>query len=357
MPSTLARFLDNPLFIVSSLSSVAAFFFISQQVRVLSVFKIETLSNSLFYGLFLLIGISLLAILFGSRRYASKPFIEKLFLFFLSLLPTTLIIFIGVVLSSKFHFLFQIGSGLGLIATASLFYSRFIQRQDTPTSGLNPKTWWQAQGAPTLFLVLFLTLAFFSFGFVRLGEYAAVDEPLWLYGRISHYWNNLSDGEFHKTDVSDKPGITVSLLSGSALLKYDPDDYDDVRHGGEVFINRNLDMAQFFAAFRFPILLFVTLLLPLLYFLLERTLGRGSALLSFALLTTSPILIGVTKIINPDALLWLFTTLSLVSYLVFQKRSYYRYLFLAGLFLGLALLTKYIANIVFVYLLLLLFVE
>ncbi|MEK9173917.1 MAG: phospholipid carrier-dependent glycosyltransferase, partial [Patescibacteria group bacterium] len=200
-------------------------------------------------------------------------------------------------------------------------------------------------------------MTFFSFGFIRLGQYAAVDEPLWLYGRISQYWNNIGDGEFHKTDVSDKPGITVSLLSGTALLSYDPDDYDDLRRDGEVFINRNLNMAQFFAAFRFPILLFVSLLLPLLYFLLERALGRGAALLPFALLATSPILIGVTKIINPDALLWLFTTLALVSYLVFQKRAYYRYLFLSGLFLGLALLTKYIANIVFVYLLLLLFVE
>ncbi len=357
MPPTLARFLANPLLIISSFSSVVAFFFISKQVKSLSFFKIETFGNPLFYGLFLLIGISIIYLIFFSPKYAQKSLINQVFLFLLTLLPSILIIFYGVLFSKNFHFLFQIGSGLALITTASLFYYRFIQNQITPTSGLSAKTWWQAQGAPTLFLVLFLTLTFFSFGFVRLGEYAAVDEPLWLYGRISQYWNNIGDGEFHKTDVSDKPGITVSLLSGAALLNYEPDDYDDVRHDGEVFINRNLNMAQFFAAFRFPILLFVTLLLPLLYFLLERTLGRGTALLSFALLATSPILIGVTKIINPDALLWLFTTLSLVSYLVFQKRAYYRYLLLAGLFLGLALLTKYIANIVFVYLLLLLFIE
>lgn len=356
-PLPSARRLQNPLVSISILGATIAFFFIAKQVHALTFFKLATVDNTFFYGGFGLIGLCLSGILFFHKNYASRSLLDQFSLLSISLLPTFLIIFTGVILSPKFHFIFQVGSGLGLIMTASLFYYRFVKRQPKVSSGLSVRDWWRAQGAPTLFLVLFLSLTFFSFGFIRLGQYAAVDEPLWLYGRISQYWNNIADREFHKTDVSDKPGITVSILSGAALLKYDPDDYDDLRSDGEVFINRNLDMAQFFAAFRFPLLLFVTLLLPLLYFFLERALGRGAALLSFALLATSPLLIGVTKIINPDALLWIFTTLSIVSYLVFQKRTYYRYLFLSGLFLGLALLTKYIANIVFIYLLLLLFVE
>ncbi|MFZ3032087.1 MAG: hypothetical protein WA082_03555, partial [Candidatus Moraniibacteriota bacterium] len=52
-----------------------------------------------------------------------------------------------------------------------------------------------------------------------------------------------------------------------------------------------------------------------------------------------------------------FTPLSLLSYLIFLRRHSFRYLIFSGIFLGLALLTKYVSNIVFVFFLGLIFLE
>jgi hypothetical protein len=65
----------------------------------------------------------------------------------------------------------------------------------------------------------------------------------------------------------------------------------------------------------------------------------------------------MSKIINPDSLLWLFVPEALLAYLVFLKQSRYRYLVLSGILMGLALLTKYVANFVFVFMIGLLFLE
>lgn len=350
------QYLKKPLCVVSCISFLTAVLFVSRQVPHLSFLKLSHLSNSVFYLIFGLVGAALLYFIFFDTRYSKKSTLNQLFLFLFVLLPSTLTIFYGVIFSKEFHFVFQLGSGLALILTGGLFYRKYTKDLN-PLPRLTLRAWIKQTGFPTLLFVLFMTATFFSFGLYRLGEYAAVDEPLWLYGRIGQYWNNIGDREWHKTDVSDKPGITVSILSGAALLQYDPHRYDDTRHRGEVYVNKSLNMVAFFRDFRLPLLICITLLLPLLYFLLERLLGRSAALIPFSLVATAPLLVGVTKIINPDALLWMFTTLALISYLVFQKRPLYRYLFVSGLFLGLALLTKYIANIVFIYLLMLLFVE
>ncbi len=344
--------------VLGSLFFLNSFIFVAKQVPELRFLGLHTgSSNALPYFGFLILFVLFSVFLLAHTTFAKHTILERLYTLSLIILPSTILILISISLSKNFHFVFQLGSGLALIFTLALvFYSTFQKTTSRP-HGDTLRTWLKRQGAHVLFLVLLLTGIFFSFGYIRLGQYAAVDEPLWLYGRITKFWNNINEREWQKTAVSDKPGITVAMLSGISLLEYKPKLYDDTRHGGEVFVNKSLDMEAFFRAFRLPILVFVTLLLPLVYFLLERLFGRGGALLSYAILVTSPILIGVTKIINPDALLWLLTTLSILSYLVFQKRAWHRYLFLSGFFLGLALLTKYVANIVYIYLLALLFLE
>ncbi|MCW1888717.1 MAG: phospholipid carrier-dependent glycosyltransferase [Candidatus Moranbacteria bacterium] len=344
--------------VLGGLFFINSFIFVAKQVPELRFLGLHTgSSNTLIYFLFLLLGTLLTLHFFIHPTFSQRPLLVRLKSMSLALLPSILLIQVSISLSKNFHFVFQLGSGLALIFAISVLFRVAFSQDTSSPHGDTLRVWFKRQGAHVLFLVLILTGIFFSFGYMRLGQYAAVDEPLWLYGRITKFWNNVSEQEWQKTDVSDKPGITVAILSGAGLWQYDPEVYDDTRSGGEVFVNKSLDMEAFFKAFRLPLLIFVTLLLPLVYFLLERLIGRGGAILSYTILTTSPILIGVTKIINPDALLWLFTTLSLLSFLVFQKRAWYRYLFLSGFFLGLALLTKYIANIVYIYLLALLFLE
>lgn len=358
MKNVFAKYIREPLLWLGLVLFLNTFFFIAKQAWELGLSLFLTpLPNAFFYFIFAVI--FLVWMYFAGRQkpgvLCSREYLTRSLAFFL---PAILTLLFGLSLSDQFHFVFQIGAGLILILTLGLLFYDRIKKEPRPTDEtVSPKDWFRKQGLPALFVVVFFTGIFFSFATYRLGQYAAVDEPLWLYGRITKFWNNIQEREWEKTDVSDKPGITVAITSGAGLLRYDPRHFDDKRSQGEVFVNKEVSMESFFFTFRFPIVVTVTFLLLFTYFLLERLLGKKTALFAYASLTTSPILIGIAKIINPDALLWIFTTLSLLSYLVFQKRPWYRYLILSGVFLGLALLTKYIANIVFIYLLALLFLE
>lgn len=359
MPNAFTQSGRNPLVWLSIISFLVTFIFIAKQVPDLGLrSSLAVVPNALIYLVFLGIILTWGYLIWRQHTTleSTLSYITRSLAFFL---PTTFLLLYGVSASSQFHFVFQIGSGLLLILTIGLLLFSYFRKQPRPLEEpVTVKEWFTRQGKANILAIIFFTALFFSFANYRLGQYAAVDEPLWLYGRISKYWNNIQEQEWAKTDVSDKPGITVSIISGAGLLRYDPNEFDDKRSQGEVFVSKDPQgMESFFYTFRLPLVLVITFLLPLVYFFLERLLGKKNALFSYAFLTTSPILIGVAKIINPDALLWLFTTLSLLSYLVFQKRSWYRYLLLSGLFLGLALLTKYIANIIFIYMLALLFLE
>jgi 4-amino-4-deoxy-L-arabinose transferase-like glycosyltransferase len=337
--------------------ALVTLFFIAPQTKFLTLLDFGT-TNTPFYIGFLIFGIlSLGAVAYFSEVLFSEKTGTTLLLMWL---PSATILAYGLSESKNFHYIFLIGLGLYVILAGTLISAIFISREraerELDRDALTPRAWWRAQGLPTLLVVLFATGLFFSTGMYRLTEFAAVDEPLWFDGRIARYWKNIGERDWKGTNISDKPGITVALATGPALWFKGTKDYKTAHVGGEVISLKN-DVESFYLAYRLPLLIVITLLLPLFYFFLERLLGRRSALLAYVLIATSPILIGMSKIINPDSLLWLFTPLSLLSYLVFQKRGSYRYLIFAGIFLGLALLTKYVSNILFVFFLGLIFLE
>jgi hypothetical protein len=194
-------------------------------------------------------------------------------------------------------------------------------------------------------LVLLVNL---GLGLSRLGNYSSVDEPYWTYGRITKFWNGVKAHNWKSTSVNDKPGITVAILSGAGLVTIDPMPYKGLR--GEVKTDAQLrDINTINFIFRLPIFLFSVFLLPFFYLLLRKLLDETTALIAFVFIGTSPILLGISLIINPDSLLWLFLPLSLLSYFVFQKTNRKHYLFASGILLGLALLTKYVANILYIF--------
>ncbi len=342
---------------LATLAAVNTFFFAAKQTPALSFFKTSA-DNDVFYALFSVLG----ALTVGAIAYFSTHFDWKrsLSAALLIWLPATVILTYGLSESKNFHYVFMVAVGAYTLLAGTLISAYTIMKErgaeERDPEALSCKEWLRAQGLPTLLLVLFATMLFFSFGFSGLTKYAAVDEPLWLDGRIHKYWKNIGEHDWRSTSISDKPGITVALVTGPGTLFKSSKEFKTVHYQGEV-LNLKNDVESYYFAFRFPELLFITLMLPLFYFFLERLIGRRSALFAFAFLATSPILIGMSKIINPDSLLWLFTPLSLISYLVFRKRGFFRYLVFSGIFLGLALLTKYIANILFVYFLGLIFLE
>jgi 4-amino-4-deoxy-L-arabinose transferase-like glycosyltransferase len=193
-------------------------------------------------------------------------------------------------------------------------------------------------------------------GLPRLSRFSAVDEPYWTYGRISKFWKAVAAEKWSSTNVNDKPGITVAILSGTGLLKYDPLQYKSLREQPKTASQLD-DFRSINFYFRLPIFLFCTLMLLAFFFLLNKLFGKTVALLGFILIGLSPILFGISLIINPDSLLWIFLPLSLLSYFVFQKEEKKSYLVASGILLGLALLTKYVANILYIFFFLLPFLE
>ncbi len=207
----------------------------------------------------------------------------------------------------------------------------------------------------TVIFILLLMIMQFSFGFYKIQKEAYVDEALWVYDRIPRFWQNLDKHNWKRTRRSDKPGVTVMYISGIGLLN------KENLINCKTFCPDTQKLEIMLRNLRTPIFLCFTLFIPLLFFLLNKLFQQKIALLSTTLVALSPILLGMSRIVNPDALLWIFTTGAILFYLIFLKFSSksinHKFILLSGFFMGLALLTKYVANILFVFVLVLPFLN
>ncbi|MFZ2193676.1 MAG: phospholipid carrier-dependent glycosyltransferase [Candidatus Moraniibacteriota bacterium] len=217
----------------------------------------------------------------------------------------------------------------------------------------------------TIYSLIFLVFAInIFFGFPRLTDYSSVDEPYWTYDRTPDFWNAIREQKWKNTKINDKPGITVAEISGIGLLSgIKPLEYKSIRQEAKTpEISQSIKKINFFL--RLPIYLASLLILGFYYFFIKKLLNRPIAMIALIFIAFSPIILGISLIINPDSLLWGFLPLSILSYLVYQKEStlpenkhHKKYLVIAGIFLGLSLLTKYVANILYVYIFGLLFLD
>lgn len=193
-----------------------------------------------------------------------------------------------------------------------------------------------------------LVLALYAlFGSLHLTQFVTADEHYWLYERVPKYWNAWGDWELRKTFINDKPGVTLALVTGPALLVL-PDTSDHcVEQDNRLYDCRVEDTPRLLLAFRLPILIANGLILVYLFFLLTRLFGPWVALFASIFTALSPILIGMTQIVNPDALLWSTSAAALLSYLAVLKSGQRRDIIMTILFTTLALLSKYTALILF----------
>lgn len=344
--------------ILSGLLALNSLLFVSQQFKWFPQAKF-TENNDHFYLSFLILGIlSVGAVLYFMHAVRVRAILEKLLIIFF---PSELLLIFGLSQSKNFHYVFLVAIGFYIVVAGMVAVHVYVTREtgDRPllTNALRSiLPWIREQGVVFLAAAVILTGIFFSFGFYKLTHFAAVDEPLWTDGRIPKYWKNIGERDWRSTRISDKPGITVALASGPGIWFVDTRDYKAIRSGA-VLATKGLNIETLYWALRLPLLIAITLCLPLFYILIERLLGKREALLAYAAILLSPVLLGMSKIINPDSLLWLFVPQALLAYLVFLKRRHYRYLILSGVLVGLALLTKYVANFVIVFMVGLLFLE
>lgn len=208
-----------------------------------------------------------------------------------------------------------------------------------------------------------MMIAFFVFGFFHLGKFETTDEHLWKYDRIPAYWSALLSQDWEQTYINDKPGVTVALISGIGLL-YEPhpektEKITETREEEKIFENYNiLQSEKTNIIFRLPVLIFSTLSLLVFFWLLFRAFGsRPIALLGTMFIAFNPILLGIAQIINPDSFFWIFGGLATCAYMALLNTRQQKFLLLAGLLTGFALLSKYTAFILFLFFTLFLFAK
>lgn len=349
---------NRVLIALSAILSIDMLFLLTQKVKGLTPILPASKTGILYMIFFTVTVLMFGAILFfGVNNFNLKRATAKALFAFL---PVELILALGLANSKTFHYLFNISIGLYVITAIFYFIAtREFQWKENVNNNFSAfKKWATVQGKLAWFIIFIVMASNLFFGLYNLANFGAVDEPLWTFDRIPSYWNNIAERDWKNTNISDKPGITVAFISGAGLLFESPKAYKSAYGRGLVDSKANpYDFRELNFAFRLPLFLFVALMLPLFYLLIERLLGKTTALYSFISIGLAPILIGMASIINPDAILWVFGPLSILSFLVYQKRKNPLYLYLSGVLFGLALLTKYVANILFIFFLAMIFIE
>ncbi|MEW5958851.1 MAG: glycosyltransferase family 39 protein, partial [Chloroflexota bacterium] len=170
---------------------------------------------------------------------------------------------------------------------------------------------------PSSFILLLLV---FVPRLLDLDVFLTADEPLFL-DHARNFARGLAGGDFGQTLGIGYPGVTVAWWSAAV-------------------VGRAAAELGAYVAGRFVTALVTGLLLLGLYALSRRLLGRWPALLSAGLLALDPYTLAYSRLLHIEAPLALLMTLAGVSFLRWLHRPAYRWLWLGGLFAGLALLTK-----------------
>ncbi len=192
---------------------------------------------------------------------------------------------------------------------------------------------------------IMLILLFGFFAIYHLGNFMTVDEPKWLHTRVPALYSAFEHGDFASTYINDKPGYVPALLSG---IFTNLDQHNSVS---------TQDLPSYLFTWRLPLVLFMMGLLGVSYYYARKLLSRWFSILFLGLLVSTPLLIGITQIVNPDATLWLPSLISFLAFLTYLQSSKRVHLLVSASFLTLALLSKYVAGVFYVILPLLVIID
>lgn len=194
-----------------------------------------------------------------------------------------------------------------------------------------------------LTLLTIILAAYFFFGLQHIGSFITADEHYWVEERIPRYFDAWSDLDVRKTDINDKPGVSLSLVSGPALLLHDTTTLDCQEKEGWFSGCDPTETSRIYASFRLPILLVNALFLVLIFFAVRAFTDRNIAIGTVALTALSPHLLGLSQIVNPDSLLWSSGSAAIFAFLAFLRSGKRSFAIWTVAALTMALLSKYAA--------------
>lgn len=193
--------------------------------------------------------------------------------------------------------------------------------------------------------IIFLAVyaIYFSFSFYHISSFITADEHFWVKSRIPRYWKSIINKDWARTSINDKPGITLAYISGIPALIQQDEFWKHKLDPTTNYEKSGPDYASsLYKSFRMPLVIFNGVFSLFFFWIIKKfTDSDFIALCSGILILLSPILIGISQIVNPDALLWIFFSASFFSFLALLKTEEKKFAVLSSLFLGLSLLTKY----------------
>lgn len=162
--------------------------------------------------------------------------------------------------------------------------------------------------------------------FVGLGRFTSLDEPFWL-RQGSNFYYALGQRQFQNTIYEYHPAVTTMWLVTAGLLVYFP----EYRSLGEGYLKpgkfdlflpaQGKDPLQLLIASRAFQVVVVILLLGIVYLLLRRLFDSLGAFLATGLISLSPFSLGHSRLLNHEAMLALFTLVSVLALLVYLYRG------------------------------------
>lgn len=343
------------LFVFSCSIALAFFIFLLEKNQVLQPIHQRLINKNSYleFASFVFLVLSIGSILYFNEKLSVKMFIKKIFII---LLPSAIATFVVLIESPKDNSWVSLLFAVYILIISFYFLRKKYLENKSQDSKTSIREWFKGQGKIGISAIVLVMIAYFSFGAYNIGKFSAVDEALWTFDRIPEFWKDLGKANWNGTRVSDKPGVTVAFVSGFGLLFENPLELKFLQWNGER-LKTPQQVEKMNKVMRLPIFILTLLLIPLFYFFIERIAGKTSAIFGIIFIGLSPPLIGMSRIINPDSLLWIFLPLSILSFFAYQKKNQISFLYISGFLLGIALLTKYIANVLFVYFFLLIFLE
>lgn len=199
-------------------------------------------------------------------------------------------------------------------------------------------------------LLIFSVIIFFIFGLIHLTKFISSDEHFWLYNpesdRIHTYWEAIKKGDWEGTRINDKPGITLAYVSGIGMLFEKDPEKQVIFSDGTVKIYNPEKIKKINFLYRLPILLISGFFSFLFFWMIKRiTSDEWIALFASSLTLFSPVILGISQIVNPDSLFWIFSFSGLLSFLGLLKLQEKKFFWMTLVFFGLSMASKYVAII------------
>ena len=175
-----------------------------------------------------------------------------------------------------------------------------------------------------------------------LGSFSTADEPYWLSMGADFYYA-LGQRQFQNTVYEYQPAVTTMWIVTAAMLVYFPgyrgmgQGYLDYEKGllDPFMLQHGKDPLVLLRDARLIEVLLITVLLLILFYLLQRLLSKPIAAFSVSLVSFDPFFLGQSRLLDHEALLALFVIISALALMIylFQDRKLI-FLILSGLSAG-----------------------